>query len=120
MKDLDEAQGPLHESIMETLDNVSREIDADLGQIKNIAILVDQAIWGIESKLYSKRNDLADAIGNVVKKNRKSTLNQAENELSETLLASGLTVDRCATVSLTASHVSYHLQGSRSGTAQYP
>ena len=92
VKDLDEAQGPLHESIMETLDNVSREIDADLGQIKNIAILVDQAIWGIESKLYSKRNDLADAIGNVVKKT-ESTLNQAENELSETLLASGLTID---------------------------
>ena len=92
VRDLDEAQGPLHESIMETSDNVSREIAADLGQIKTIDNLVGQAIWGIQSKLYSKRNDLADAIGDVVRK-IESALNQAENELSETLLASGLTVD---------------------------
>ena len=92
VRDLDEAQGPLHESIMETNNNVSREIAADLGQIKNIENLVGQAIWGIQSKLYSKRNDLADAIGGVVRK-IESALNQAENELSETLLASGLTVD---------------------------
>ena len=91
VKDLNEAEGPLHESIMETIDNVGHGIAYDLGQIKNIKDLVDQAIWGIQSKLYSKRNDLADAIGDVVKK-IESTLNQAENELSETLLASGLTV----------------------------
>ena len=92
VRDLDEAQGPLHESIMETINNVSRGIDDDLKQIKNIDNLVGQAIWGIQSKLYSKRNALADAIGDVVKK-IESALNQAENELSETLLASELTVD---------------------------
>ena len=79
-------------ALWKRVDNVSREIDADLGQIKNIENLVGQAIWGIQSKLYSKRNDLADAIGDVVRK-IESALNQAENELSETLLASGLTVD---------------------------
>ena len=77
---------------METLDNVSREIADDLRQIKNIENLVGQAIWGIQSKLYSKRNDLADAIRDVVRK-IESALNQAENELFETLLTSGLTVD---------------------------
>ena len=92
VRDLDEAQGPLHKSIMETSNNISREIADDLGQIKNIENLVGQAIWGIQSKLYSKRNDLADAIGDVVRK-IEGALNQAENELSETLLASGLTVD---------------------------
>ena len=92
LKDLNEAQGPLHESIMETIDNVSHGVVHDLEHIKNIENLVGQAIWGIQSKLYSKRNDLAYAIGDVVKK-IESTLNQAENELSETLLASGLTVD---------------------------
>ena len=67
-------------------------IDHDLRQIKNIENLVGQAIWRIQSKLYSKRNDLADAIGDVVRK-IEGALNQAENEFSETLLASGLTVD---------------------------
>ena len=92
VKDLDEAEDPLDKSIMETLDNVSREIADDLRQIKNIENLVGQAIWGIQSKLYSKRNDLADAIRDVVRK-IESALNQAENELFETLLTSGLTVD---------------------------
>ncbi len=90
VRDLDEAQGPLHGSIVETSKKISQEITDDLRQIKNIKNLVGQAIWGIQSKLYSKRNALADAIGDVVKK-IESALNQAENELSETLLASGLT-----------------------------
>ena len=92
VRDLDEALGPLHESILETRDNVSREIAADLKNIKDIDNLVGQAIWGIQSKLYNKRNDLADAIRDIVQK-IEGALNQAENELSETLLASGLTVD---------------------------
>ena len=92
VRDLDEAQGPLQESILETIDNVSYGIADDLRQIKDIENLVGQARWGIQSKLYSKRNDLADAIGDVVRK-IEGALNQAENELSETLLVSGLTVD---------------------------
>ena len=69
-RDLNEALGPLDESIKETIDNISREIAYDLGQIKNIENLVGQAIWGIQSKLYSKRNDLADAIGDIVRKSK--------------------------------------------------
>ena len=92
VRDLDEAQGPLHERILETSDKVSQGVANDLRQIKDIDNLVGQAIWGIQSKLYNKRNELADAIKDIVQK-IEGALNQAENELSETLLASGLTVD---------------------------
>ena len=92
VRDLDEAQGPLHERILETSDKVSQGVANDLRQIKDIDNLVGQAIWDIQSKLYNKRNDLADAIKDIVQK-IEGVLNQAENELSETLLASGLTVD---------------------------
>ena len=89
-RDLDEAQGPLHERNVETINKVSHGIADDLRQIKDIDNLVGQAIWGIQSNLYNKRNDLADAIKDIVQK-IEGALNQAENELSETLLASGLT-----------------------------
>ena len=90
VRDLDEAQGPLHRRIVETSNKISQEITDDFRQIKNIDNLVGQAIWGIQNRLYSKRNDLAEAIGDIVQK-IEGVLNQAENEFSETLLASGLT-----------------------------
>ena len=90
MRDLDKAQGPLHKSILETSNKVFQEITDDLRQIKDIDNLVAQAIWSIQKRLYNKRNDLAEAIEDILQK-IEGALNQMENELSETLLASGLT-----------------------------
>lgn len=90
VRDLNEAQGPLHRRILETSNKVFQEITDDLRQIKDIDNLVAQAIWGIQNRLYSKRNDLAEAIEDIVQK-IEGVLNRAENEFSETLLASGLT-----------------------------
>ncbi len=91
-KDLDEAQGPLQESISETVRKVSQGIVADLSDVTNIDNMANQAVWSIESNLYRERNVLAKAIRDIVSK-IEGTLNQAENELSDKFLSSGLTVD---------------------------
>ena len=58
VRNLDEAQGPLHRRIVETSNKISQDITDDLRQIKDIDNLVTQAIWSIQNRLYSKRNDL--------------------------------------------------------------
>ena len=89
-KDLDEAQGPLHESINETIRKVKQEINDDLGRapIDNMAGIA----MGIGNHLYRSRNVLSDAIRDIVSK-IENMLNEAENDLSNKLLASGFTVE---------------------------
>ena len=89
-KDLDEAQGPLHESINETIRKVKQEINDDLVRvpIDNMAGIA----MGIGNHLYRSRNSLSDAIREIVKK-IENMLNEAENDLSNKLLASGFTVE---------------------------
>ena len=89
-KDLDEAQGPLQDSITETIRKVMQEIDDDLARvpIDNMAGIA----MGIGNHLYRSRNVLSDAIRDIVKK-IEGMLNQAENDLSEQLLASGFTIE---------------------------
>ena len=89
-KDLDEAQRPLHESINETIRKVLQEIDDDLGRapIDNMAGIA----MGIGNHLYRSRNCLSDAIRDIVSK-IENMLNEAENDLSNKLLASGFTVE---------------------------
>ena len=84
-KDLDEAKGPLQESINETIRKVLQEIDDDLSRMRvnNMAGIA----MGIGNHLYRKRNVLAQAIRDIVSK-IEGMLNQAENDLSEKLLAS--------------------------------
>ena len=90
-KDLDEAKGPLQESINETIRKVLQEIDDDLSRMRvnNMAGIA----MGIGNHLYRNRNVLAQAIRDIVSK-IEGMLNQAENDLSEKLLASGFTVDQ--------------------------
>ena len=90
-KDLDEAKGPLQESINETIRKVLQEIDDDLSRMRvnNMAGIA----MGIGNHLYRNRNVLAQAIRDIVRK-IEGMLNQAENDLSEKLLASGFTVDQ--------------------------
>lgn len=90
-KDLDEAKGPLQESINETIRKVLQEIDDDLSRMRvnNMAGIA----MGIGNHLYRNRNVLAQAIRDIVGK-IEGMLNQAENDLSEKLLASGFTVDQ--------------------------
>ena len=89
-KGLDEAQGPLHESINETIRKVLQEINDDLGRapIDNMAGIA----MGIGNHLYRSRNLLSDAIRDIVSK-IENMLNEAENDLSNKLLASGFTVE---------------------------
>lgn len=89
-KDLDEAIDPLHESIVETINKVSQGITDDLKGVKKIDNLASQAKWSIQGRLYNERNTIARAIRDVVRK-IEYAFNHAENELFETLLASGLT-----------------------------
>ena len=90
-KDLDEAKGPLQESINETISKVLQETDDNLSRIRvsNMAGIA----MGIGNHLYRNRNVLAQAIRDIVSK-IEGMLNQAENDLSEKLLASGFTVEQ--------------------------
>ena len=91
-KDLDEAKEPLQESINETIRKVLQGIDDDLSSEQVIDNMAGIAM-SIGNHLYNNRNDLAHAISNIVSK-IEGMLNQAENGLSEKLLASGFIVDQ--------------------------
>lgn len=90
-KNLDKAKGPLQESINETIHKVLQETDDNLSRMRvsNMAGIA----MGIGNHLYRNRNVLARAIGDIVSK-IEGMLNQAEDDLSEKLLASGFTVDQ--------------------------
>ena len=91
VKSLDEAKGPLQESINKTISKVLQGIDDDLRgvPIDNMAGLA----MGIGNHLYTHRNVLAQAIRDIVR-TIEDTLNQAENDLSEKLLVSGFSFDQ--------------------------
>ena len=91
-KDLDEAKGPLKESIDETIRKILQKIGDDLSSVQTINNMAGIAM-SIGNHLYNNRNDLAHAISNIVSK-IEGMLNQAENGLSEKLLASGFIVDQ--------------------------
>ena len=91
-KDLDEAKGPLQESINETIHKVLQGIDDDLRSVRVINNMAGLAM-SIGNHLYQNRNVLAQAIRDIVSK-IEGMLNQAENDLSEKLLASGFTVEQ--------------------------
>ena len=91
-KDLDEAKEPLQESINETIRKVLQGIDDDLSSEQVIDNMAGLAM-SIGNHLYHNRNVLAQAIREIVSK-IEGMLNQAENNLSEKLLANGFTVDQ--------------------------
>ena len=91
-KTLDEAQGPLQESIKQTIDGVLRRIDDDLSSTSRIDSMAGLAMY-IGNHLYQDRNVLSQTIRDIVSK-IENRLNQAENDLSEKLLASGYTSDQ--------------------------
>lgn len=88
-KGLREAQGPLHDSINETIRKVLQEIDADLSGATEIDNMAGLAM-GIGNRLSQNRNVLAKAIVAIVS-DIEIMLNGAENDLSEELFASGFT-----------------------------
>ena len=92
VRELDEAQGPLQESINETIRKVLQGIDEDLRSVQTINELTGLAM-STGYHLSQKRNVLARAIREIVRK-IEGMLNQAENDLSAKLLASGFTVDQ--------------------------
>ena len=89
-KSLDEAKDPLKEKIDQTIDKVLQGINADLSDL-SIDNMAGLAI-GIGNHLYKRRNDLAKTISGIVLI-IENTLNKAENDLSEELLASGFSFD---------------------------
>ena len=91
-KSLDEAKDPLQESINETIRKVLQGINDDLRSVPVIDNMAGLAM-GIGNHLYKHRNVLAQAIRGIVL-TIEDTLNQAENDLSEELLASGFSFDQ--------------------------
>ena len=87
-KDFDEATGDLHDDIIKVSDRVSQGITDDL-KAKRIENLATQGIWSIQDKLFRERTTLAKSIQRIVGK-IEGELNQAETNLSNELLASGL------------------------------
>ena len=87
-KDFDKATGYLHDDIIKVSDRVSQGIRDDL-KAKRIENLATQGIWSIQDKLFHERATLAKSIQRIVGK-IEGELNQAETNLSNELLASGL------------------------------
>ncbi len=90
-KDLEEAKGPLQKRINEMIGEVLQNTEDDLRGVKVIDNMAGLAM-GIGNHLYKKRFILVEAIEAIVGKT-EDMLNQEEADLSEKLLASGLTVD---------------------------
>ena len=90
-KELDEAKSPLQKSINEMIGKVLQKIEDDLRGVKEVNNMAGLAMR-TGNHLYKKRCILVYAIEDIVKKT-EGMLNQAESDLSEKLLASGLTVD---------------------------
>ena len=88
-KDLDKAQSTLDESLGEVSENVSRNISETLGRVRKIDNLVGQAHWSVQQELYGARGSLTQAIRDLVTR-IETILNEAEDRLSNALLASGL------------------------------
>lgn len=91
-RSLDKAKDPLQESINETIRKVLQGINDDLRSVPVIDNMAGLAM-GIGNHLYKHRNVLAQAIRGIVL-TIEDTLNQAENDLSEELLASGFSFDQ--------------------------
>lgn len=92
VKYLDEEQGTLQESIEKTIRKVLQEIDSDLRSVRRIDNMAGLAM-SIGNYLYKHRNVLAQAIRDIVR-TIEATLNKAETDLSEKLLASGSTLNQ--------------------------
>ena len=84
-----DAHGVLDECIDEVKKEVARGFAEDIKQVGNIDNLGAQASWSLQEKLYAKRKPLTDGISGLVHQ-IEDALNEAENRLSDTLLASGL------------------------------
>ncbi len=88
-KDINEALVSLHGSFKETKKKVIQGIEDDLKQVKSLNNLAGEATWSIQDRLYHERDTLANTITEVVEK-MEGTLDQAECDLKDKLLASGL------------------------------
>ncbi len=89
--ELDKFHSILDDSIIAISDNVSRRITEIIRTVGNIRNLEGQARWGLQDALYKERIILAKGI-RVLVNQMETVLNNAENQLSDTLLASGLGV----------------------------
>ena len=88
-KELDESHSILDESIDEASENIFREVAATIDKVRQVKNLAAQAHWSLQHELHRERARLAKDIRKLV--NRIETvLNDTENELSGSILASGL------------------------------
>ena len=89
--ELDKSHSILDDNIIRIKESVSPKITEAIEKVRNIDNLVGQARWGLQDALYKERTLLAKAIRALVNQ-IETVLNNAENQLSDALLASGLGV----------------------------
>ena len=89
--ELDKSHSILDDSIIGISENVSRKITETIEKVRNIDNLERQARWGLQDALYKERGLLTKAIRALVNQ-IETVLNNAENQLSDALLTSGLGV----------------------------
>ena len=81
--------GVLDERIKTVSEKVSQEIAEDIRHVQKIDNLASQAYWSLQHELHEERGSLTDGIHGLVNLIEKA-LGDAENQLSNDLLASGL------------------------------
>ena len=81
--------GVLDERIKTVSEKVAQEIAEDIRHVKKIDNLAPQAYWSLQHELHEERGSLTDGIHSLVNLIEKA-LDNAENQLSNDLLASGL------------------------------
>ena len=81
--------GVLDERIKTVSEKVSQEIAEDIRHVRKIDNLASQAYWSLQHELHEERGSLTNGIHSLVNLIEKA-LDDAENQLSNDLLASGL------------------------------
>ena len=84
-----DAYGVLDECIDTVSKKVSQEITEDIRHVQKIDNLASQAHWSLQHELHEERGSLTNGIHSLVNLIEKA-LDDAENQLSNDLLASGL------------------------------